>query len=398
MAEELRDVFICHASQDKHDIVKPLVEAFTRAQISCWLDEAEIKWGDSIIQKVNEGLSTSRYVIVVLSSAFISKNWPQRELNSMLNIEASSGEVKVLPLLVGTDEEKRVILQKLPLLNDKLYLAWADNAGEIAHNLLIRLSKNVLSEPEKSGVATARISTISSLAQREYIPSVNFKPPDWLRYKLIAFDLDGTLLRGCTFSWTLVWDYLGYEKKLQKAGMRRYREGKTTYKQWCEWACKLFTDKNLKREDFKQITQNLRLTKNFYETLKILKNEGLILAIISGGIDTFIEEKIPDANKWFDYIFINKLIFDNFGRLNGVVATDYDFAGKAKALQLICEANGLKIEESVFVGEGFNDEDAACAAGLCIAYPPVAQGLDVVADVCIEEDNLSLIIPHVLTR
>ena len=53
---ELKDVFICHASEDKSDIIKPLITAFKRESISYWYDKEEIKWGDSIIEKVNDGL------------------------------------------------------------------------------------------------------------------------------------------------------------------------------------------------------------------------------------------------------------------------------------------------------------------------------------------------------
>jgi hypothetical protein len=119
---ESKDVFICHASEDKSDIIKPLVAAFKREAISYWYDEAEIKWGDSIVEKVNEGLRISRYVIVVISKYFLLKRWPQRELNSVLNVESSTGKVRVLPLIVGTDKVKRDIFQKYPLLNDKFYL------------------------------------------------------------------------------------------------------------------------------------------------------------------------------------------------------------------------------------------------------------------------------------
>jgi len=121
---EQRDIFICHASEDKDEIVRPMVESFNQSNISCWYDEAEIKWGDSITQKVNEGLSLSRFVIVVFSSSFIEKNWPHKELNAALNLEASSGEVKVLPLIVGSEQEQMQILAKYPLLNDKRYLPW----------------------------------------------------------------------------------------------------------------------------------------------------------------------------------------------------------------------------------------------------------------------------------
>ena len=43
---ELKDVFICHASEDKSEIIKPLATAFKREDISYWYDETEIEWGD----------------------------------------------------------------------------------------------------------------------------------------------------------------------------------------------------------------------------------------------------------------------------------------------------------------------------------------------------------------
>jgi hypothetical protein len=141
MNEAVRDIFICHASEDKKGIVRPIVQALTEAGISVWYDEAEIKWGDSVTQKVNQGLKISRFVIVVLSASFVKKNWPQRELNAALNIEASTGEVKVLPLLVGSEEEKKEILERYPLLNDKKYLPWNGDLQKIVEALIDRLSK-----------------------------------------------------------------------------------------------------------------------------------------------------------------------------------------------------------------------------------------------------------------
>jgi hypothetical protein len=153
MSKSMRDIFICHASEDKDEIVRPMVEAFNQAGISCWYDEAEIQWGDSITQKVNEGLVAARYVIVVFSESFLRKNWPQRELNAMLNIEASTGEVKVLPLLVGSEQEKLQILKQFPLLNDKRYLPWDGDLREIVKALLARLCRE--------GEVAEHVSTIS---------------------------------------------------------------------------------------------------------------------------------------------------------------------------------------------------------------------------------------------
>lgn len=85
-------------------------------------------------------------MIVVLSKSFISKNWPQRELNSALNIEASSGEVRVLPLIVGTEEAKKLILEKYPIINDKLFLLWDYDTSTVIDTLKSRLS---ITEPSK---------------------------------------------------------------------------------------------------------------------------------------------------------------------------------------------------------------------------------------------------------
>jgi hypothetical protein len=137
-----RDVFFCHASEDKEEVVRPLVEACTEEGISCWYDEAEIQWGDSITEKVNEGLANSRYVVVVLSQASAVKTWPQRELNAVLNQEASRGEVKILPLLVGSPDDQQEILAKFPLLNDKRYLPWGVDLREIVRALRARLGRS----------------------------------------------------------------------------------------------------------------------------------------------------------------------------------------------------------------------------------------------------------------
>ena len=135
-----RDVFICHASEDNPSVAEPLTQALDKGGISYWYDQAEIKWGDSVTRKVNEGLKISRYVIVVLSKSFIGKHWPNRELSAALNIEASTGETRVLPLIVGSEIERIEILAEFPLLNDKRYVVWAATPTAIVDALTSRLA------------------------------------------------------------------------------------------------------------------------------------------------------------------------------------------------------------------------------------------------------------------
>ncbi len=134
-----RDVFICHAGEDKKKIVEPLVSTLEKERISYWYAQAEINWGDSLTQKINQGLGISRFVIVVLTKNFISKRWPRRELDSALSTEVTNGAVKVLPLLSGTEEERKEIFKELPLLNDKFYIIWENGVKHFIDQLKRRL-------------------------------------------------------------------------------------------------------------------------------------------------------------------------------------------------------------------------------------------------------------------
>jgi phosphoserine phosphatase len=96
---------------------------------------------------------------------------------------------------------------------------------------------------------------------------------------------------------------------------------------------------------------------------------GFVLALVSGGIDTFIEELIPGAHHFFDYICINRLTYDNHGIVRDVLPTPYDFAGKLAAIDEIRHIWRVRREECVFVSENHNDIPVMKAVGLSIAYP-----------------------------
>ncbi len=181
----MKDVFICHASEDKKDVVIPLVNAFAQSDITLWLDKKEILWGDSLIEKVNEGLRMSHYVIVVLSKSSISKNWPKRELNSVLNIEASTGDVRVLPLIVGHGNTPQEILKEYPLLNDKLYLTWKGDPKPVVEALNERLRKTER-QSDAENISKQEIESVQDI----FIPRVKkqFTQQDKDRFLTESFE------------------------------------------------------------------------------------------------------------------------------------------------------------------------------------------------------------------
>ncbi len=55
------DVFISHASEDKDEVVRPLATALQRSGLKVWYDEFELRIGDSLRRKIDQGLAGSRF-------------------------------------------------------------------------------------------------------------------------------------------------------------------------------------------------------------------------------------------------------------------------------------------------------------------------------------------------
>lgn len=70
----LWDVFICYASEDRENVVRPLADMLRREGVSVWLDEFEIELGQSIVGKIERGLANSQAGIVVISPHSREKN------------------------------------------------------------------------------------------------------------------------------------------------------------------------------------------------------------------------------------------------------------------------------------------------------------------------------------
>jgi len=112
------DIFICHASEDKKDFVKPLADDLVAQNLKVWYDELELKLGDSLREKIDYGLANSSYGLVVLSEAFFAKKWPKEELDGLVARQTSEGRKVILPVWhkVGYEDVKKFS----PILAGKL--------------------------------------------------------------------------------------------------------------------------------------------------------------------------------------------------------------------------------------------------------------------------------------
>ena len=127
--KDVRIAFISHSSIDKK-FVRQLASDLVAAGVQVWLDEQQIKVGESIPEKVAQGLAESDVFLVVISENSIHSPWVQKELNGALVREIERREVTVLPV--------KLDITKMPeSLKDKKY---ADFSSSYATGLTELLS------------------------------------------------------------------------------------------------------------------------------------------------------------------------------------------------------------------------------------------------------------------
>lgn len=119
MSEKPYDVFISHASEDKESLVAPLAAALRTLGVKVWYDEFELTVGDSLSRKIDHGLAKSRFGLVVISPAFLKKNWPEYELRGLISREIA-GEKVILPIWHNVAHAQ--VMEYSPPLADKLAL------------------------------------------------------------------------------------------------------------------------------------------------------------------------------------------------------------------------------------------------------------------------------------
>jgi hypothetical protein len=93
----MANVFISHRSNDSKE-AELLADEIRKAGHNVWLDLWAISFGDSIVEKMNEGLEGATYVILCYSSADITSPWMGREWYSTLARQLNGVGVKLLPV------------------------------------------------------------------------------------------------------------------------------------------------------------------------------------------------------------------------------------------------------------------------------------------------------------
>lgn len=93
-------VYLAHASEDKETLARPLAHLLMKEGIEVWFDEWEIRAGDSLRRKMEEGLDKCTHFLVALTPVSVTKAWVQTEIDvGFLN--AIEGKAKFIGIRSG---------------------------------------------------------------------------------------------------------------------------------------------------------------------------------------------------------------------------------------------------------------------------------------------------------
>jgi len=172
-----------------------------------------------------------------------------------------------------------------------------------------------------------------------------------LNYKLIIFDVDGTLVEQHS-SWITVHEHFGVENLASKH-LKEYEDGAIDYTTFMKKDISLWNHP-LHQEKIEEILGNFTIMPNADSVIKSLKDKNYKVVLVSAGIDLLLKK----LNKIFDIddFIANGLEIDNAGILTGNGIFRVDLLNKHKALPKLLNSLNCTPEETIAVGDSKFDK------------------------------------------
>ncbi|MEM3737504.1 MAG: HAD-IB family phosphatase [Candidatus Bathyarchaeia archaeon] len=184
------------------------------------------------------------------------------------------------------------------------------------------------------------------------------RPP----YKLVAFDLDGTLVEQVS-SWGTLHRYFGTEAAVE-GDLSAYEHGEIDYAEFMRRDIAPWP-KPLHISTVQKALTNYTLAPGAELVVRELERRGYKVAIISGGIDILASQVAERLS--ISKTVANGLAADSDGYLTGEGILRVDPINKHLVLKHIAKEWGLTLSECVAVGDGMFDGNFLKHAGLGVA-------------------------------
>lgn len=129
---DLRDVFLCHAWDDRQGAAKELHDLLESKGVSVWFSEKDVLLGSPLLREIDKGLVKSRVGIVLVTPALLKRltneGIADKELSALLARDL------LVPIVHNTDYE--ALREVSPLLGSRSGLSTAEETmAEIAAKL-----------------------------------------------------------------------------------------------------------------------------------------------------------------------------------------------------------------------------------------------------------------------
>lgn len=210
-----------------------------------------------------------------------------------------------------------------------------------------------------------------------------------MKFKLIIFDVDGTLTKEDN-SWKLIHSALNVYEKAKIHKDLFFRE-EITYQQWADLDVGLW--KNVHISKIEQILDKVPLNQGISDLISILKKKNYKLVLLSSGI-SLLADKLKEKFG-FDYSIANQVIIDENGFLTGEVICNVAYDNKDKVISNLIRKLHIKFSQCIAIGDDENDISLFKKVRLGIAFNPKNSKVENAADITIHGSDLRIILEYI---
>jgi len=204
---------------------------------------------------------------------------------------------------------------------------------------------------------------------------------------LIAFDVDGTLLKEPTSSWRLIHKLLNTTERAKQYAKMFY-EGKIEYHKWAQLEASLWRGVDYERLR-EEVLSRIRLQDGCKELFERLRKYPVYCVLVSAGLRMIVEKVAQELG--VDEFYANELIIDNKGRITGDVIVNVTFYGKGDVVKKVAEREGIPRDRIIAIGDSESDISMFKVAGISIAVNPPKETILRYVDVVIYGSSLRLL-------
>lgn len=173
----MTQVFISYSRNDM-EFVQRLAEDLQHEGLDVWWDISDIQGSDVWERKIEEGLNSSQYFIVVLTPASLESRWVRREY-----LSADNKGIKIIPLKLKTYDEVPLTLRDIQPVDavDRPYenvlsdvLKIVSGKGDDGFSSPIEQTKDTATSKKVKPAKAGSLELIGTLALLAFFLSISF--------------------------------------------------------------------------------------------------------------------------------------------------------------------------------------------------------------------------------